>query len=82
MFSCEYYELFKNLKNTAGGCSVVEIHRELDYINGEIDDIYFQYNTLCLCYAFLHFNNKYMIVSTQITNTEIFAFMAVLFLSY
>ena len=65
MFSCEYYELFKNLKSTAGGCSVVEIHRDLDYINGEIDDIYFQYNTLCLCYAFLHFNNKYMIVSTQ-----------------
>ena len=58
--------------------SVLEIHREFDYINREIDDIYFQYNTLCLCYVFLHFNNKYMIALTQITNTEIFAFIAVL----
>ena len=58
--------------------SVLEIHREFDYINREIDDIYFQYNTLCLCYVFLHFNNKDMIALTQITNTEIFTFIAVL----
>ena len=30
--------------------SVLEIHREFDYINREIDDTYFQYNTLCLLY--------------------------------
>ena len=35
--------------------SVLEIHREFDYINREIDDIYFQYNTLCVEYVFLHF---------------------------
>ena len=29
--------------------SVLEIDREFDYINRETDDIYFQYNTLCLC---------------------------------
>ena len=28
------------------------------------------------------YNSKYMITSMQITNTEIFAFIAVLFLSY
>ena len=28
--------------------SVLEIHREFDYINREVDDIYFQYNALCL----------------------------------
>ena len=32
---------------------------------------------LCVCYIF-HFNNKYMIALTQITNTEIFPFIAVL----
>ena len=69
MFSCEYYELYKNLKNTTGAVSVLEIHREFDYLNQEIDDIYFQYNALCLCYVFPHFNNKYMIALTQITNT-------------
>ena len=58
--------------------SVLQIHGEFDYTNREIDDIYFQYNTLCLCYALLHFNNKYMIALTQITNTEIFALIAVL----
>ena len=35
--------------------SVLEIHREFDYINREIDEIYFQYNTLCVEYVFLHF---------------------------
>ena len=35
--------------------SVFEIHGEFDYINREIGDIYFQCNTLCLYYAFLHF---------------------------
>ena len=35
--------------------SVVEIHRKFDYANLEIDDIYIQYNTLCLFYVFLHF---------------------------
>ena len=58
--------------------SVLEIYRELDYINQEIDDTFFQYNTLCLCYVFLHSNNKYMIALIQITNTEIFAFIAAL----
>ena len=58
--------------------SVLEIHREFNYINREIDDIYFQYNTLCLCFVFLHFNNKNMIALTQITSTEMFAFIAVL----
>ena len=58
--------------------SALEIHREFDYINQEIDDIYFQYNNLCLCYVFLNFNNKYMIALTQITSTEIFALIAVL----
>ena len=58
--------------------SVLEIHREFDYINREIDNIYCQYNTLRLCYVFLHFNNKYMITLTQITNTESFAFIPVL----
>ena len=58
--------------------SVLEVYRELDYINQEIDDTFFQYNTLCLCYVFLHSNNKYMITLTQITNTEIFAFIAAL----
>ena len=58
--------------------SVLEIHREFDYINREIDDIYFQYNTLCFCYEFLHFYNTYIITLIQITNTEIFAFIAVL----
>ena len=57
---------------------VLEIHREFDYINQEIDDICFQYNNLCLCYVFLYFNNKYMIALTQITNAEVFAFIAVL----
>ena len=28
--------------------SVLEIYQEFDYINREIDDIYFQYNTLLL----------------------------------
>ena len=60
------------------GASVLEIHRELDYINRKIDDIYFQYNTLCICDVFLHFNNTYIITLIQITNTEIFAFIAVL----
>ena len=59
-------------------CSVLERHREFDHENREIDDIYFQYNTLCLCYVFLRFNNKHMIALTQITNTDIFAFIAVL----
>ena len=58
--------------------SVLEVYRELDYINQEIDDTFFQYNTLCLCYVFLHSNNKYMIALIQITNTEIFAFIAAL----
>ena len=58
--------------------SVLEIHGEFDYINREIDDIYCQYNTLRFCYVFLHFNNKYMIALTQVTNTEIFAFIPVL----
>ena len=58
--------------------SVLERHREFDHENREIDDIYFQYNTLCLCYVFLRFNNKHMIALTQITNTDIFAFIAVL----
>ena len=58
--------------------SVLEIHWEFNYINREIDDIYFQYNTLCLCFVFLHFNNKNMIALTQITSTEMFAFIAVL----
>ena len=35
--------------------SVLVIHREFDYINREIDDIYFKYNTLCLYYVFLRF---------------------------
>ena len=35
--------------------SVLVIHREFDYINREIDDIFFKYNTLCLYYVFLHF---------------------------
>ena len=35
--------------------SVLENQREFDYINGEIDDTYFQYNTLCLYYVFFHF---------------------------
>ena len=58
--------------------SLLELHREFDYKNWEIDDIYFQYNTLCLSYIFLRFNNKHMIALTEITNTEIFAFIAVL----
>ena len=58
--------------------SALEIHWEFDYINQEIDDMYFQYNNLCFCYVFLNFNNKYMIALTQITNTEIFALIAVL----
>ena len=57
--------------------SVLEIHREFDNINQEIDDTYFLYNTLCLYYVFLHLNKKYMIALTQVTNTEIFAFVAV-----
>ena len=69
MFSCECYERYKNLKNTTGGCFCIEIHTEFNYINREIDDIFFQYNTLCLCYVFLRFNNKYMITLIQITNT-------------
>ena len=35
--------------------SVLGIHREFDYVNREIDDIHFQYNTLFLYYVFLHF---------------------------
>ena len=35
--------------------SVLEILLEFDYVNQEIDDINFQYNTLSLFYAFLHF---------------------------
>ena len=35
--------------------SVLGNQREFDYINLEIDDTCFQYNTLCLCYIFLHF---------------------------
>ena len=35
--------------------SVIEIHRGFNYVNRETDDIYFQYNTLCLYYVFLHF---------------------------
>ena len=37
------------------------------------------YNSLKVQSCKLH-NNKYMITSTEITNTEIFAFVAVLFL--
>ena len=53
--------LLRILKTPPVTASVLEIHREFDYINREIDDMYFQYNIACLCYVFLHFNNKYMI---------------------
>ena len=57
--SCEYYEVFKKIL-------FKEHHRWLllyfkfignlmTYINREIDDIYFQYNTFCLNHVFLHF---------------------------
>ena len=45
MFSFEYCELLL-------AASVLEIHREFDYINREIDVIYFQNNTLCLFFSF------------------------------
>ena len=35
--------------------SVLEIQREFDYVNREIDDIYFQYNTLCLYWCISSF---------------------------
>ena len=53
--------LLRILKTPPVTASVLEIHREFDHINREIDDMYFQYNIACLCYVFLHFNNKYMI---------------------
>ena len=59
MFSCEYCEVFKKVL-------FKEHHRWMllyfkfignlmTYITRETDDIYFQYNTLCLYHVFLHF---------------------------
>ena len=58
MFSCEYYEVFKKML-------FKEHHRLLLYfkfienlmthINREIDDMYLQYNTLCLYHVFFIF---------------------------
>ena len=43
------------LKNTTGGCFCTLNSLGIWWhVNREIDDIYFQYNTLCLYYVFLH----------------------------
>ena len=57
-----------HLKNTTGGCFCNWNSRKFDYINREIDDIYFQYNTLCLYYVFLA-TSFAEVIKTRYTNS-------------